>query len=169
MDNSAIGEAMRNALTNQDTMQYLFKTIYSYDSAIGIAIEWNYNIQPKNIYPIFGDENQIAALVTFDTSSWDVSMQYTIYLSLKGGEVHAFILYPGIWNVDFQLFQDVMPWIVAKLGDEKVLVAQVQILGEIQPEGWDESWDFIKSDGSRETLIIHFTSDGNGWNFWCIE
>ncbi len=169
MDNSVIIEAMQNILSNPDTMQSFFKTIYSYDTAIGLATQWDYNIQPKNIFPIFGDENQVSALITFDTSRWEVNIQYTLYVSLEGSTVRSFVLYPGSWNVDFRLFQDIMPGILVKIGDDKALISQVQILGEIQAEGWDESWDFIKSDGSKQTLVIHFTSDGNGWNFWRIE
>ncbi|MDD5770219.1 MAG: hypothetical protein PHE25_04560, partial [Candidatus Gracilibacteria bacterium] len=169
MDNNEIITTVQEILQNSDFMQLVFQNIYSYDNAIGIAFQGDYNILPKLIFPLGADGNgNIYAMVSFDTTRNGINIGYTGLVTLTPTQMNFQIMYPGASNTDYTLFNDIFG-VISGLAGENSLLADTKLITEITPSGWSEEWTFLLSDKSKITKNIDFTTSPNGGTIWNIR
>lgn len=127
MDNNEIITEVQGVLQNQGFMQLVFQNIYAYDESIGIAVSGeggDYNIVPTLIFPIGANENNdMFALVQFDTSRAGNDLRYTGLVSITSTQMNFQVLYPGSSNTDFRLFNDLFPVVSGRAGEGAILSA----------------------------------------------
>ncbi len=153
-------------------MQFIFQNIYAYDQSIGIAVSGpggDYNIAPTLIFPIgVNENNDMFALVQFDTSRAGNSLRYTGLVTITAEQMNFQVLYPGSSNTDFTLFNDLFPVVSGRAGEGAILT-EANLLTEVTPSGWSEVWMFLLPDGMTTATVIDFTTDVAGGTFWTIR
>ena len=172
MENNEIITQVQSVLQDQGFMQLVFQNIYTYDESIGIAVSGpggDYNIVPTLIFPIGANENNdIFALVQFNTSRAGNSLRYTGIVSITSTQMNFQVLYPGSSNTDFTLFNDLFPVASGRSG-ECAILSEANLLTDVTPAGWSEVWMFLLPDNTTTAIVIDFTTDMAGGTFWTIR